>query len=376
MNKKYIILIIIVSFLSSFSVSYIKDYFNNSYNKDNITLMDQSKVKYTTFDREQLSYIDLRQAAKITVPAVVNVTPVKMEKYYIGNPLDFWFGGRKAGKLIEQPKDMGIGSGVIISQDGYIITNNHVIESSDKIVVTLNNKKKYEAQLIGADINTDIALLKIDEENLPYVKYGDSDEVVLGEWVLAVGNPYNLTSTVTAGIISAKARSLGEQINLESFLQTDAAVNPGNSGGALVNAAGELIGINTIIQSPTGSYAGYSFAVPINIAAKIVSDLQKYGEVKKAVLGISMVELTPQIASELKIPEKNGIYVADVLPHSAAYKAGIKVGDVIQQINKFDVGTVPKLQGQLAKYGPQDKIQVSLSRNGKLQELEVILQGL
>ena len=206
--------------------------------------------------------VDLREAAKKTVPAVVNVTPVQVGRVYYGSPLDFWFGVRR-GQIREEAIDMGVGSGVIITEDGYIITNNHVIENSDKIMVTLNDKRKFEAKLIGTDPNTDIALLKIDAEGLQPIEYGNSDDVVLGEWVLAVGNPYNLTSTVTAGIISAKARALGDKMNLESFLQTDAAVNPGNSGGALVNAKGELIGINTAIQSPTGSYSGYSFAVPV-----------------------------------------------------------------------------------------------------------------
>ena len=194
----------------------------------------------------------------------------------------------------EVPLTTGYGSGVIISDDGYIITNNHVIKEADKIVVVTNDKKEYEARLVGQDPNTDIALLKIEGEGLPYVEYGNSDDVALGEWVLAVGNPYNLTSTVTAGIISAKARDLGMnrgQMSLESFLQTDAAINPGNSGGALVNVKGELVGINTLIQSPTGAYSGYAFAVPVNIARKVVNDLKEYGKVQRGVLGIRMGEI-------------------------------------------------------------------------------------
>ena len=191
-------------------------------------------------------------------------------------------------QMREVPRNMGIGSGVIITEDGYIITNNHVIDRSDKVMATLNDKREFEAKVIGTDPDTDIALLKIDANGLQPIEYGNSDDVVLGEWVLAVGNPYNLTSTVTAGIISAKARQLGGKMNLESFLQTDAAVNPGNSGGALVNAKGELIGINTAIQSPTGSYSGYSFAVPVNVARKVVSDLKEYGKVQRAMIGIKM----------------------------------------------------------------------------------------
>ena len=254
---------------------------------------------------------------------------------------------------------MGIGSGVIITEDGYIITNNHVIDRSDKVMVTLNDKREFEAKVIGTDPDTDIALLKIDANGLQPIEYGNSDDVVLGEWVLAVGNPYNLTSTVTAGIISAKARQLGGKMNLESFLQTDAAVNPGNSGGALVNAKGELIGINTAIQSPTGSYSGYSFAVPVNVARKVVSDLKEYGKVQRAMIGIKMQELTPALAKEYKLKEQSGIYVAEVIPGGAAEKAGVKVGDVILQLNGYEAKTFAQLQEQLAQYTPGNTVQMT-----------------
>ena len=292
--------------------------------------------------------VDLRMAAKKTVPAVVNVMTVQMRKEYYGNPLEFWFGGVQP-QMREVPRNMGIGSGVIITEDGYIITNNHVIDRSDKVMVTLNDKREFEAKVIGTDPDTDIALLKIDANGLQPIEYGNSDDVVLGEWVLAVGNPYNLTSTVTAGIISAKARQLGGKMNLESFLQTDAAVNPGNSGGALVNAKGELIGINTAIQSPTGSYSGYSFAVPVNVARKVVSDLKEYGKVQRAMIGIKMQELTPALAKEYKLKEQSGIYVAEVIPGGAAEKAGVKVGDVILQLNGYEAKTFAQLQEQLAQ---------------------------
>ena len=229
-------------------------------------------------------------------------------------------------------------------------------------------------------INTDIALLKVEANGLPYLEYANSDDVELGEWVLAVGNPYNLTSTVTAGIISAKARELGinrSQMSLESFLQTDAAVNPGNSGGALVNAKGELIGINTAIESPTGSYSGYSFAVPSNIARKVVGDLKEFGTVQRAMMGISMWrdELTPAVAKELGTDEVSGIYVYDVIPNGAAAKAGIKKGDVIKRINGIEIKTRPEFQGQLAKYHPGATISVTVSRGGKLKDLDVVLQN-
>lgn len=318
--------------------------------------------------------VDLRVAASKTVPAVVNVTPVQMGRVYYGNPLDFWFGGGR-GQIREEPMDMGIGSGVIITEDGYIITNNHVVEKSDKVMVTLNDKRKFEAKLIGTDPGTDIALLKIDATGLQPIEYGNSDDVVLGEWVLAVGNPYNLTSTVTAGIISAKARGLGGKMNLESFLQTDAAVNPGNSGGALVNAKGELIGINTAIQSPTGSYSGYSFAVPVNVARKVVGDLKEFGKVQRVMLGIRMGELTPEVAKELGLKESSGIYISEAVNGGSAAKAGIRKGDVIRQINGYEVTTVPQLQEQLAKYTPGNTVQVSLSREGKEKVVDVTLQN-
>lgn len=318
--------------------------------------------------------VDLREAAKKAVPAVVNVTPVQMGKVYYGSPLDFWFGGSR-GQVREEPIDMGVGSGVIITADGYIITNNHVVAKSDKVMVTLNDKRKFEAQLIGTDPDTDIALLKIEATDLQPIAYGNSDDVVLGEWVLAVGNPYNLTSTVTAGIISAKARGLGGRMSLESFLQTDAAVNPGNSGGALVNAKGELIGINTAIQSPTGSYSGYSFAVPVNVARKVVSDLKEFGRVQRAVLGIRMGELTPEEAKKMGLKESAGIYVGEVIKGGAAAKAGIKENDVIQKINGYEVLTVPQLTEQLGQYTPGNTIQVTLSRDGQEKVVDVVLQN-
>lgn len=321
--------------------------------------------------------VDLREAAKKSVPGVVHVKTMQMGREFVGNSLlDFWFGTPSQSR--EVPMAMGYGSGVIISDDGYIITNNHVIKDADKIVVVLNDKKEYEAKLIGQDPITDIALLKIDGKNLAYVEYGNSDEVALGEWVLAVGNPYNLTSTVTAGIISAKARDLGMsrgQMSLESFLQTDAAINPGNSGGALVNAKGELIGINTLIQSPTGAYSGYAFAIPVNIARKVVTDLKDYGKVQRGVLGIRMGELTPVLAEGLGVKETSGIYVGEVVSGGAAQKAGIKKGDIIQGINGIDVKTTPEFYEQLGKYHPGSEIQLKIKRGGEEKLVDVTLQN-
>ena len=321
--------------------------------------------------------VDLREAAKKSVPGVVHVKTMQMGREFVGNSLlDFWFGTPSQSR--EVPMAMGYGSGVIISDDGYIITNNHVIKDADKIVVVLNDKKEYEAKLIGQDPITDIALLKIDGKNLAYVEYGNSDEVALGEWVLAVGNPYNLTSTVTAGIISAKARDLGMsrgQMSLESFLQTDAAINPGNSGGALVNAKGELIGINTLIQSPTGAYSGYAFAIPVNIARKVVTDLKDYGKVQRGVLGIRMGELTPVLAEGLGVKETSGIYVGEVVSGGAAQKAGIKKGDIIQGINGIDVKTTPEFYEQLGKYHPGSEKQLKIKRGGQEKLVDVTLQN-
>lgn len=321
--------------------------------------------------------IDLREAAKKAVPGVVHVKTMQMGREYIGNPfLDYFFGG--SGQSREVPMTTGYGSGVIISEDGYIVTNNHVIKEADRVIVVLNDKKEYEAKVVGQDNDTDIALLKIEGKGFPYVEYGNSDDVALGEWVLAVGNPYNLTSTVTAGIISAKARNLGihrGQMSLESFLQTDAAINPGNSGGALVNAQGELIGINTLIQSPTGAYSGYAFAVPVNIARKVVNDLKEYGSVQRAVLGISMVGLTPALAEELGSKESTGIYIHEILSGGAAQKAGLKKGDVIQGVNGIEVKTAPEFQEQLGKYRPGTTIQLSVKRNGTEKNIEVTLQN-
>lgn len=379
---KNIIIIALVAFSSAFLAVVVKDYYfshtsdfsTDCANDSSANCSTVSNVSYSTSSDVSLSCVDLREAAKITVPAVVNVSLIQMETNYYGSPLDFWFGRGSSGQFVEEPVHAGIGSGVIITEDGYIVTNNHVVAGSDKIIITLHDKRKFEAEVIGTDPNTDIALLKIDAEDLQPIKYGNSDDIALGEWVLAVGNPFNLTSTVTAGIISAKARSFGGEINLESFLQTDAAINRGNSGGALVNAKGELIGINTFIQSPTGSYSGYAFAVPVNMTRKVVSDLKEYGSVRRAVLGIRMAELTRELGRRLKISETSGIYVAEVILGSSADKANIKSGDVILKINSYDVRTVPKLQWELAKYAPGDEITVLLCRNGKEKEIKVKLQ--
>ena len=260
---------------------------------------------------------------------------------------------------------MGTGSGVIISPDGYIVTNNHVIANSSQLEVTLNNNKTYEAEVIGTDADTDIALLKIDADDaLPYLAFGDSDNAKIGEWVLAVGNPFNLTSTVTAGIVSAKARSLSAR-RTQSFIQTDAAVNPGNSGGALVNTNGDLIGINTAITSQTGSYVGYAFAVPSNIAKKVVEDIMEFGNVQKGLLGISAANTKSQAAIEMGLDQLEGVYIAGVEEESGADDAGLMEGDVIKKIDDIDIQKFSELTGYLSAKRPGDVVELTLDRDGK-----------
>ncbi|MCB9261013.1 MAG: Do family serine endopeptidase [Flavobacteriales bacterium] len=262
------------------------------------------------------------------------------------------------------------GSGVIIMKNGYIATNNHVIENATKIEVILNDKRSYNAELIGKDPETDLALLKIEEDDLPFLPFGNSDDVKVGEWVIAVGNPFNLTSTVTAGIVSAKGRNINllrqnSEYAIENFIQTDAAVNPGNSGGALVNTRGELIGINTAIASQTGSYAGYSFAVPVNIAKKVLDDLKTYGEVKRAILGVRIQDITAELAAEKGLKNVKGVFIPEVVDGGAADKAGIKKEDVILKIDGDEINKASELQEKISKYHPGDEVKVTIRRDGK-----------
>ncbi len=260
------------------------------------------------------------------------------------------------------------GSGVIVSPDGYIITNNHVVDGGGKVEVTLYNKRIYTAEVVGKDPYTDLALLKIDAPDLHVIRYGDSDDVQVGEWVLAVGNPFNLTSTVTAGIVSAKGRNidiLRGLYSIESFIQTDAVVNPGNSGGALVNMAGELVGINSAIMSETGGYEGYSFAIPSNLVKKIIRDLREHGEVKRAILGVSIREVSNEIAADLDLPSVEGVFVSDVNEGSSAADAGLQMNDVIVGINGIKTASVPELQEQVARFRPGDMVSLDIIRYGK-----------
>ena len=324
--------------------------------------------------------VNFADVAEKTVNTVVHIRTeivTRGNTYYdfFGPLLEQLYGGR-----IQVPDNVsvGFGSGVVISPDGYIVTNNHVVDGARKIEVTFNDKHKREATVIGTDPNTDIALIKVDAKGLEYLTFGDSDKVRVGEWVLAVGNPFNLTSTVTAGIVSAKARNiniLGEG-TIESFIQTDAAVNPGNSGGALVNINGDLIGINAAIASRTGSYEGYSFAIPSNIAKKVVEDFLIYGSLQRAYLGVSTIEVTEEFAEQKGLDMLSGIYVAGVSDGGAASKAGIKEGDVILAINDITVDTRAQLIGVMGQFRPGDKVKVKVLRTDKEREFQVTLTNM
>lgn len=305
-----------------------------------------------------INEVDFTLAAEKTVNAVVHVKNLTISKGP-SSLSDFFYGFER-----QQVPQVGTGSGVIISPDGYIVTNNHVIANSSQLEVTLNNNRTYKAELVGTDADSDIALLKVDAEDaLPYLAFGDSDNAKIGEWVLAVGNPFNLTSTVTAGIVSAKARSLS--MGSQSFIQTDAAVNPGNSGGALVNTNGDLIGINTAITSQTGSYVGYAFAVPSNIAKKVVEDIMEFGNVQKGLLGISAANINSREAIERGLDQLEGVYVAGVEEESGASEAGLQEGDIIKQVDNISIHKFAELNGYLSSKRPGDIVEVTVDRDGK-----------
>ena len=312
--------------------------------------------------------IDFTDAADKTIHSVVHVKNVSIRT--VSNPIMEYFYGYGGQQQQEQ---VGTGSGVIISEDGYIVTNNHVVKDASDIEITLNNKKTYKAKLIGTDSKMDIALLKIDaDEKLPYSTFANSDSVKIGEWVLAVGNPYNLTSTVTAGIVSAKARNLDTR-GIQSFIQTDAAVNPGNSGGALVNTRGELIGINTMISSMTGSYVGYSFAIPSNNARKIIEDIMEFGNVQRGILGVEGGELNGTASKELGVIQTQGFYINKVAKNSGAEKAKLQKGDIIIKLDNQDIATFADLSGYVNTKRPNDKIQVTILRDNKAMVVPVVL---
>ena len=321
----------------------------------------------------------LELAANKSIHSVVHVKTEVLTNRPV-DPFFQYFYGRTPQPQLAQSS----GSGVIISSDGFIVTNNHVIDRAERISITLNNNKSYDAKVIGTDANTDLALLKIEAEDLPLIALGNSNEANIGEWVLAVGNPYNLTSTVTAGIISAKSRDINILQNdpyngmsaVESFIQTDAAVNPGNSGGALVNVDGELIGINSAIQSKTGSYSGYSFAIPVNIVKKVVKDLKEFGNVQRAFIGVSIRNLDEKLAQEIGLEDVNGVYINETTANGSAAKVGIKKGDVIKMVGSKPIKNVTELQEQISQFRPGDEVMITFNRGGQLKEVSIVLKNL
>lgn len=334
---------------------------------------------YRTVNLSATEYPDFTYAAESAVDAVVYVkVTIKTKMNSYADPFyRFFFGEDMAPQSREQ---QGSGSGVIIRSDGYIVTNNHVVDGASKVEVTLNNNKTYPATVVGTDPATDVAILKIDATGLPVVPFGDSDKLRLGQWVIAIGSPYDLRSTITAGIVSAKGRQMqhgpGEsQFKIESFIQTDAAVNPGNSGGALVNQKGELVGVNTAIVSQTGSFTGYSFAVPSNIVRRIAEDLIDFGSVKRALLGISMTPIDDKRAKELKLFSPNGVYIEDVQKGGSADKAGLKKGDVIIAVDSTEITTPSSVQEKVNSYHPGDKAKITVMRDGNKKVMEVTFQG-
>lgn len=343
-----------------------------------VTVTEKQPIKYATLAADSDAALpDLTFAAEKSIHSVVHIATqsVRGGGWSSGNPFfDEFFGLRNQEPQIAQ----GFGSGVIITENGYIVTNNHVIENAQNIKVILNDRREFDAKLIGADPSTDIALLKIEAKGLQFLTYGDSNALKLGEWVLAVGNPFNLTSTVTAGIVSSLGRNLRineDQYSIESFIQTDAAVNPGNSGGALVNQQGNLVGINTAIASRTGSYTGYSFAVPVTIVQKVIADLKEFGEVQRALLGVNIGDVNAEIAKELGLEKVEGVYVGGVPENGAAKSAGIKEKDVIIQVDRVPIKTTAELQEKISQYRPGDKVVVVVIRDKEKKQFTVTLRN-
>ena len=341
-------------------------------------------ARAVNFDGSAGMGVDLTTASENTINSVVHVTTKVVQTTFQRDPFQEFFYGPGAGGREFKQFGSGSGSGVIVSSQGYIVTNNHVIENANEIEVILNDNSKYTAKLIGADPSTDIAVLKIEGENFQPISLGNSDDLRIGEWVLAVGNPFNLTSTVTAGIVSAKARNinlLSDRTNpnvvpIESFIQTDAAVNPGNSGGALVNTRGELVGINTAIASQTGSYTGYSFAVPVNLVEKVMRDLIDYGIVQRGYLGVQIADINQELKEKNKLPNTKGVFVSKVVADGSADKAGMKDGEVILKIGSKEVNSVAELQEEIGKRRPGDKISLTVrTKDGDEDIKELLLRN-
>ena len=344
-----------------------------------VTVPQDQSIRYASLPPSNSApFPDLTFAAENSIHSVVHIKVLQKGRYYGSNNIFDYFFGDGGNQQQQGPIRQGAGSGVIISSNGMIVTNNHVIDEADEINVVLNDKREFKAKLIGTDPSTDIALLKIEASGLSALTFGNSDELKLGEWVLAVGNPFNLTSTVTAGIVSAKSRDIGinpDQMRIESFIQTDAAVNPGNSGGALVDTQGKLVGINTAIASQTGSYSGYSFAIPANIVQKVVADLREFGEVQRALLNVNIGDVNAEIAKKFALDKIEGVFIGKAQPGGAADLAGIKDNDVIISVDGVNVNSTSELQEQISKHHPGDKITVVVKRDNKKKPFNVTLRN-
>lgn len=357
--------ILVVAALVGGGVSYFYNHYFGNKTEVIIKERERTPIQYSALTNGG-EPVDFTYAADQSVNAVVHVmTTYQVQQSHLGDPfLDYFFGERNHQQA---PKTkQASGSGVILSKDGYIVTNNHVIEGSSQVSVVLNDKRQFPAKIVGTDPTTDLALLKVEADDLPTIPIGNSDDLKVGQWVLAVGNPFNLTSTVTAGIVSAKARNiniLSGDMKIESFIQTDAAVNPGNSGGALVNTKGELVGINAAIASQTGSYTGYAFAIPTTIMSKIVADLKEFGKVQRALLGVQIQDIDADFAKAKNLQTMEGAYVAAVGENSAAKEAGIAVGDIITHVNGKKVKSVAELQEKISRFRPGDQVELILDRN-------------
>ncbi|WP_020527847.1 S1C family serine protease [Flexithrix dorotheae] len=389
-QKKYLMTLVLASVFGGMIALAGFNFFKGEETPESIS--EKQSVVFSSFAKngkntESTSYavpdgLNFMTAAERVTPAVVHIKTI----YTGGNGSaweemiqDLWGEGDRGHGGGHR---MSSGSGVIISSDGYIATNNHVIENASIIEVILDDKRSYRASVVGTDPTTDLALLKVKEDNLPFVPYGDSDQVKTGQWVLAVGNPFDLTSTVTAGIVSAKARNIGilrsrsiQNYNIEAFIQTDAAVNPGNSGGALVDLDGKLIGVNTAIATNTGSFAGYSFAVPVTLVRKVMDDLLSYGEVQRALMGVSIEDVDANLVEELGLDKVEGVFIIGVSPDGGAEEAGIKAGDIVIAIDENEVNNVSALQELVARNRPGDKINVVYKRNNQLYNVDVILKN-
>jgi Do/DeqQ family serine protease len=357
---------------------------------EHVSKTPSSSAVFTLDENDNIIPLDFTRTAEKVIDAVVHIKSTQvnpfrgntqMQNQQIPDAFREFFGPEfrfenPQRRQMEQRPRVGTGSGVIVGSDGYIITNNHVIDNAQDIEVTLHDNRTYKALLVGTDPTTDLALLQIKEKNLPSISFLDSDKIKIGEWVLAVGNPFSLNSTITAGIVSAKSRNINilkEKYAVEDFIQTDAAINPGNSGGALVNLDGGLVGINTAIASPTGAYSGYGFAVPANIVLKVMEDLMEYGMVQRGVLGIMIRNLDGNLAKEKGLDIVSGVYVDTFMEESAARDAGIELGDVITKINGIEIKSTAELQGMIARYRPGEKVEVTVNRAGKAKSIDVVL---